>query len=516
MDRVTIGADAGVTPTRRRHAHVTVVLLALGVSAGGVLMSALPLLSLYLEQALSLSGIQVGLAMGAAGLGLTGALLISGGIADRLGYRRAFLAGTVVSILGAGLTGWSISFPILVAGLLIAGIGLGLQMVTAMAAIADLTPTTKVQSYAMFEAIFIVVGALGSVVAGIMASSPQARLAFVLGIPLSAASGVGIAWMTKNPSATSFRKWDPLGMTLSVVASATLFVGISLLVRDAANPISIIVAGAGAASFLLFVWWERSRSEPLLDLRVLRNRAFVTAVLTATLATFGIGGTLVVITQYAQFVLDLDTKTAAVIIAAISALDALASLASPVLMRWFGARLLLGGSLTVAAGACVVATLWSGADPAIMPVVAFAVVSIALATIIAPIRSLVAESLPSESMGAGFGLFGMVRRFALVIGMAVVVGVFTATFSSTLYPALKTQGLDSPQELSVSSVGKALEMRKRMFDELGPEQSRRLLEVQHGVFMQAQQRGFTVAATSLGLAVITSLFLPRRGRRKDE
>lgn len=509
-------AESGTAPEPRPHAYVAILLLALGVSAAGGILSALPLMTFSLEQTQSLSGFQVLLLLGAGGLSLTCVLLISGGIADRLGYRRTFLAGTAASIVGAGLTILSISFPVLIWALLIGGIGIGLQGVAAMAAIADLLPTAKVRAYAMFGAVVAVVSGGEALAAGVVASSSQARLTFALGVPLSAVSGVGVAWVVKNQLSTSVRRWDPLGMLLSVVGTAALFVGISLLTRDGISQISLIVVGGGIVVSAMFLLWERSRTDPMLNLQILGNKSFRAVTLTAALASFGAGGALVLATQYVQFVLDRDTKAIGLLIAATSVLDALAALASPVLLRWLGPRWLIGGALTLAAGTCVAAALFLKKAPEGLPVIAVAVVSVATTVIIAPFRSLIADTLTNKTMGAGFGLFATVRRFVSIVGMAVVVGTFAAAFGSLLHPALKAQGLDSQGELSISSVGQAMEARMRLVNELGPEQSRQLLDVQHDIFTQAQQRGLTVAATSLALAAVASLSLPRRRRDRDK
>ena len=67
---------------------------------------------------------------------------------------------------------------------------------------------------------------------------------------------------------------------------------------------SALVIGAGLAGLavlVLFVAWERASSHPMLNVGFFRARSFSAAISSVGLVTFGLFGSLFVLTQFLQF-----------------------------------------------------------------------------------------------------------------------------------------------------------------------------------------------------------------------
>ena len=148
--------------------------------------------------------------------------------------------------------------------------------------------------------------------------------------------------------------------------------------------------------------------------------------------------------------------------------------------------------------------------PRIFPLVAITVVTFGLGLLVAPTRSMIADFLPASAVGRGFGLFSTIRRFVQVIGVIVMVQVFTGTLPDQLQDSLRTAGISMQGEQGTATTGKALQMRVDMATRLTPEQQLRFVEAQRLGFIEAQQLAIGIDAAVLVGAALLSLALPRR------
>ena len=72
-------------------------------------------------------------------------------------------------------------------------------------------------------------------------------------------------------------------------------------VRGWSSPVVIGAGVGGLVVLAVFAVWERASSHPMLNLEFFRNRRFSAAVGSVGLVTFGLFGTLFVMTQFLQF-----------------------------------------------------------------------------------------------------------------------------------------------------------------------------------------------------------------------
>lgn len=463
-----------------------------------------------------LSGTQLGFVAGASGLGLTVAMLPGGYLSDRMGSVRAFRLGAVVACVGAAGAAWPY-FGSLMAGMFLVGIGTAILGISTMATVAGAIPGEKVRAFAAFGVAGAVLGGLMSVAIGLVADQGRVAAATLMGVPLALIA----ALLTRAGSAgrdgsrsRGARRWDPAGTVLAALSAGSLFASVNLVIRGDPWPVGVTLFVAGAGFAVLLVNWERKQPDPLFDSRLLRQRRFLILITIGSLASLGTSGSFTLAAQYAQLVLKASVTGVALLILPTAALGAVAALISPRLLNSWGARALVGGALALAAAAClgVVATITSGFPGSFL--IGVSVVTFALGLIPAPLRALVADSQGSGEIGRAFGLFATFRRFAMVVGTALVIQTFVSALPGELHESLSAIGLDSPSEMGVETVGQAQSMRQQMAAQLSPEQLDAYVAAQDYAFTAAQQRGLAIAAGSLALAALLSGFLPSGRRRR--
>ena len=94
---------------------------------------------IFFVQQVGLSATSVGLALGSASISGIAGRLISGTYADRWGRKPVLLLSTFVLAISCAIFAATNSFPMLVIGCLVQGLGLGLYWPANEAIVADLT-----------------------------------------------------------------------------------------------------------------------------------------------------------------------------------------------------------------------------------------------------------------------------------------------------------------------------------------------------------------------------------------
>ena len=494
------------------HSRGVIVALALGVSGASAPNYALPLVGPRLSEAASLSGTQLGLISGIAGLGLTIAMLPGGDLSDRLGSNRAYRWGAVAATVGAVVAAWP-SFLSLMTGMFLVGVGTAIVSVSTMANLARTFPDAKVRAFATFGVSVAILGGLTSVVIGIVADRGWVAAGLLLGVPLLVVGAVLVqrgSASERRPRSSQRGGWDPAGVIVAAVSAGTLFVGVTLSIGGNAWPSGALLLAVGFGSAVGLVMWERRLTAPLFDTRLLHERAFVVLVLIGVLSSLGTGGAAALAAEYTQLILGATATGTALLILLASGLTAVAALVSPWLLSQLGARSLVGGALGLAAIACVGAVVAITSGPPAAFLGAASLVTFALGLTAAPLRALVADSSGAAEVGRAFGMFAVFRRFGLVIGMALVIQTFLATLPGELHDALSAIGQDAPTEMAVETVGSAESMRQQMATALAPERFDAYVAAQDNAFTVAQQRGLMIGAASLVLAALLASLLPAR------
>ncbi|KGN65147.1 probable polyol transporter 6 [Cucumis sativus] len=166
----------------------------IGVMSGAVL---------YIEENLNISSTQVEILVGSLNiLSLIGSLA-SGRTSDSIGRRYTTLLASTTFLIGAILMGLAPSYPLLLAGRMIAGIGVGYALMVAPVYIAELSPSTSRGLLSSLPEIFITFGILIGYIINYALSGlpPHINWRIMLGlagIP-ALAVGLGVLTMPESP-----------------------------------------------------------------------------------------------------------------------------------------------------------------------------------------------------------------------------------------------------------------------------------------------------------------------------
>jgi MFS family permease len=218
-------------------------------------------------------------------LALAGLVTLGGWLGDRKGRVAIFRAGLLVFggasvvAIAAGLVE---SFPLLLGARFAAGVGAAMFVPAGTALLIDVfPPEQRGAATGRAFAITMLVTTVGPMLAGGIVQGVGWPWVFVPGL-LAALFALGALARITLPArvvGTDQPRLDVVGAVLLFLAVATLINGFMQAGADGLTAPTVLGAiGAGVLLGAGWVWWELRTAAPLLDPRVVRNRAVLLAL----------------------------------------------------------------------------------------------------------------------------------------------------------------------------------------------------------------------------------------------
>ena len=283
-------------------------------------------------------------------------------------------------------------------------------------------------------------------------------------------------------------------------------------VRGWSSPVVIGAGACGLVVLAVFAAWEWVSSHPMLNLEFFRHRRFSAAVGSVGLVTFGLFGTLFVMTQFLQFGLGYSALQAGVrVLPAAGAIAVVAPL-STILVRAAGTKLTVAaGLLTVAGGlwqlsTASAATTYAGVLPGLILLGIGAGLAIPSAT------ESVMGSLPAAHTGVGSATNGTFLQIGGALGVAVIGSLLNTRYQDTMTSTLAPYHVPhAVMQVILGSVGGALEVDSRVGGVLGTQ----LGHLARSAFVSGMDLGLTAVAAVGCLIALVALPSRDNGASKD-
>jgi EmrB/QacA subfamily drug resistance transporter len=210
-----------------------------------------------------------------------GALLLTfGRLSDMVGRSPIWITGLVVFTAGSAVCGAAPSLGFLIAARLLQGVGGALILSTSTAILSNAVPP-ELRGHALgWGALSIALGAsAGPTIGGVLTTVGTWRWIFYVNIPIGIVAILATLWLIPPRLVRTEQKFDLRGALLLAVALATLTLGLSFGQEwgwTSARVRGILLLGL--ASLALSAYVEARVKHPIIDLRLFRNRVFVSAV----------------------------------------------------------------------------------------------------------------------------------------------------------------------------------------------------------------------------------------------
>jgi EmrB/QacA subfamily drug resistance transporter len=354
---------------------------------------------------------------------LAATVLTAGAIADRFGRRRLFLLGLGIFTVTSALCGAAGAIGVLVGARAVQGLGASMLFATALALIGQVTPDreSRAKALAAFGAAIGASFALGPFIGGSLTAVFSWRAIFLVNVPI----GLLVGWVTyrRVPEGR-----DPTPRRVDLPGQITLISGLFLLVlallrgnQDGWGSTGILAALIGAGLLLTcFVVVEQRSREPMLPLRLLRQRRFAGSQVAVFAIAASFFAVFLYLTLYVQTVLHFSPiQTGLVYLPGTFLVCVVSGLTAQLGAKFSAAKIASLGLALVGAGLAGMLVIGVGSSwTALLPGMLVAAVGTGLFN---PTGSeLALKALPDEQSGLASGANDTFRQTGVAIGIAAL------------------------------------------------------------------------------------------------
>jgi EmrB/QacA subfamily drug resistance transporter len=362
---------------------------------------------------------------------LAGCVLIFGKLADRVGFKKIFLVGFMIFTLGsfscAVLPDLLNSFYVLVGSRVFQAIGGAMITAIAPAMVTAFIPLSlKGKAMGVIMTAAALGTAIGPTIGGVLTQYLSWHWIFFINVPVGIiAVLLGAKVIPMNTPVEKSTGFDKTGALL-------IFTGLAALLFAVSEGMSLgwttpVILGALTLAILTlgyFVWHELRMTDPLLELRLFKNKNFLLTNLIMALVFFSFAGINYLLPFYLQYVKGYGVSDSGLILTALSVAMMVAGILAGMLYNRVGGR-----KLCIAAGILLVIgyfmmTLLRINTPTGFVILTLLVLGFSLGLMITPASNMIMNSVGKQYQGMVSSLTSLERFAPLTLGIAFANLVF--------------------------------------------------------------------------------------------
>ncbi|MGY1811553.1 MFS transporter [Blastococcus sp. SYSU D00820] len=430
-------------------------------------------------------------------LSSTASTPIWGKLADLFSKKLLIQLSIVIFIVGSMLAGLAQSVETLIAWRVLQGLGLGgLQALVQIAMAAMISPRERGRYSGLLGSVMAVATVGGPLLGGLLVDTSWLgwRWCFYVGVPFAAVALVLLQRTLHLPVTKRDVHIDYLGAAFLTAGVSALLIWVTLAGDSFAwaSVETALFVGGGVLAVAAFIVTELRAREPIVPLRLFRDRTTTLAVLASVAIGVAMFGSTVFLGQYLQISRGYSPTAAGLLTIPMVGGMLVSSTVSGILItrtgRW--KRFLVGGSLLVVLGFGLLGTIDHETSMVLLGVFLFVLgtgIGMTMQNLVLAVQNTVA----ARDLGAASSAVAFFRSLGGTIGVSVLGAVLTARVSTLI-----TAGLPAGAASSGSgSVGLA-----DLAD--APAPVRELIEVSYG---DATGRIFLVSAVVAVVALLAIL-----------
>ncbi|GHH96124.1 DHA2 family efflux MFS transporter permease subunit [Streptomyces capillispiralis] len=372
-------------------------------------------------------------------------LMLGASLGDRYGRKRMFLVGMALFTASSAAAALAPGIDELIVARAVQGVGAAIIMPLTLTLLITAVPATyRGVVLGVWGAVNGLAIAAGPLIGGSIVEHADWSWIFWLNVPIGIALVPLAAWKLRESHGANSR----LDVTGTVLASIALFGIVYAMIRGNADGWTdpLILAGliGGGALLVAFVIWELRAREPMLPMRLFRNRTFSGVNAASLLMALGNFGAIFLLSQYLQLQGYSPLEAGVRMLPWTGAPIVVAPIAGMLSDRIGGRAIVVVGLLLQGVGLgwwAQVASTDVGYAAQLGPMI---LNGVGMAMFYAPVANVLMGSVRPREQGVASGANNALREIGGALGVAVLTAVFAArgdlgtpqAFVDGLVPAL--------------------------------------------------------------------------------
>ena len=293
--------------------------------------------------------------------------------------------------------------------------------------------------------------------------------AFAINIPVTVLAivlGARLLPKSRDPHAGRI---DVVGSLLSIAGLGTLVFGLIEAPHWGwTSGTSLGVILGGLAVLALFVVWELRTAEPMLDMRLFKDRRFGVSSLGVTLVFMVMFGFFFIVVQLFQLLLGYGPFESGLRMLPFVPVMIVMSTASPRLVQRFGTRYVVTVGMLFTAGGVLLLSGLNAASTYGQVLVGMIVMAAGMGLVMTPMTDLIMSSVPREKAGVGSAMNDTTRELGTTLGVAILGSLLSSAYTSNL-PSQIGQLPAEAQQAVKGSLGGALYVSQQLGGDVGQQ-----------------------------------------------
>jgi EmrB/QacA subfamily drug resistance transporter len=361
-------------------------------------------------------------------LALATVIPVTGWAADRFGTKRLYLLSIGLFMAGSALSGLAWSAESLIAFRVLQGLGGGMLMPLGMTILTRAAGPQRVGRVMSIIGVPMLLGPiLGPILGGWLVDDVSWRWIFFINVPIGIVSLIMAARILPRDTPAPQHGFDALGLALLSPGLALLIYGLAESSSSGGFGDSSVLGPAlvGAALLVAFVLHALRASEPLIDLRLFKNRTFATASGMLTLFAIAVFGTMLLLPIYLQSVRGESALTSGLLLAP-QGLGAmlLMPIAGQLADRTGIGRIVLGGMTLILASTLALTQIAADTSYWTLGLVLF-VFGMGMGATMMPIMTGALQTLRKAAIARASTTLNIIQQVGASIGTAVMTVILT-------------------------------------------------------------------------------------------
>jgi EmrB/QacA subfamily drug resistance transporter len=235
-------------------------------------------------------------------LALATVIPLSGWAADRFGTKRLYMGSIALFVIGSALSGIASSATEIIVFRVLQGLGGGMIMPAGMTILTKAAGPHRIgRVMAILGVPMMIAPILGPVLGGWLVSDVSWRWIFFINAPVGVIALVASYVVLERDVGTPGEKLDFIDLLLASPGLALLIYGLAESNPGGFGQTKVLIPmAAGMVLLATFVWHALRARQPLIDLRLFKDRVFTTSSITLALMVISVFGSFLLLPYYLQ------------------------------------------------------------------------------------------------------------------------------------------------------------------------------------------------------------------------